>query len=71
MKNFSLQSYKMPHERKIKPDMSDKTRIKETEHGGKLQTLKQFQYKFGEVLEFYFYLFIHIYIYCICYQLNS
>lgn len=37
MKNISLQSYKMPHERKIKPDMSDKTRIKETEHGkGKL-----------------------------------
>lgn len=29
MKNFSLQSYKMLHERKIKPDMSDKTRIKE------------------------------------------
>lgn len=41
MKNISLQSYKMLHERKIKPDMSDKTRIKETEHGGKLQTLKQ------------------------------
>lgn len=55
MKNISLQSYKMLHERKIKPDMSDKTRIKETEHGGKLQTLKQFQYKFGEILFLFIY----------------